>query len=141
MISSMKDIVLRIFTYLGILLIVDSIVRGFDLNTLGAYLFLAFLMSITHIVLSPAIKFFTLPLNMFTFGFFNFIMSCIYLYFFNLFIPGFELKDGSIGPLISSSIVIPEIQMSLIAVIIFSSFLISLINNIVTWTQESPKKK
>lgn len=135
----MGEFVLRFFTYLGIILIVDSWVQGFELFSLGSYLTLALLMSLTHVFISPAIKFFTLPLNMFTFGLFNFILTCVYLYFFDLFIPGFKLSDGSIGPFISSVIIIPEIQMSPLALIVFSSLLISLLNNVVTWALKSRK--
>ena len=136
----MKEITLRFFTYLGILYLVDSFIKGFDLTTVGAYIFLAILLAITHVVIEPIIKFFTLPLNLVTFGIFNFIIACIYLYFFNLFIPGFNLADGSIGPIVSDTIQIPEINMSLIAIIIFSSILLTLLNNFVTWTQGGKKR-
>ena len=137
----MKEITLRFFTYIGILYLVDSFIKGFDLNSAGAYIFLALLLAVTHVVLEPVIKFFTLPINLVTFGIFNFIISCLYLYFFNLFIPGFNLVDGSVGPIISDSIQIPQINMSLIAIIIFSSILLTLLNNVITWASSHGKKK
>lgn len=137
----MKEIFLRFFTYLGILYLVDAFIKGFDLNTVGAYIFLAALLSITHVALEPVIKFFTLPLNLVTLGFFNFVISCIYLYFFHLIIPGFDILDGSIGPVVSDSIQVPEIGLAAIAVIILSSLMLTLFNNFITWTIDNGKKR
>jgi putative membrane protein len=130
----MKEVTLRFFGYLAILYLVDAAVAGFDLTLPSAAIILALLLSITFLVLNPAIKFFTLPLNLVTLGFFSFLISCLYLYFFNFIIPGYYISDGSIGPVTGSLVQIPQIQLSLVAVVIISSMLISLLNNIVTWS-------
>lgn len=79
---------------------------------LSAFLILSVLLSLTFVALTPVIKFFTLPINAVTFGLFNFVISCIYIYFFDFVIPGLDVFDGSIGPFITYDIQIPEIKMS-----------------------------
>ncbi len=133
----MKGIILRIFTFLAILFFIDSVITGFEIESLGAYLLFAVLLSVTNIALIPVIRFFTLPINTVTFGLFNFIISCVYIYFFNFIIPGFKVTDGSLGPFVSSNLNVPEIGMSFWAIIIFSSLLITFFNNVVSWTVDS----
>lgn len=130
----MKGIILRIFTFLAILFFIDSILTGFEIETIGAYLLFALLLALTNVTLVPVIKFFTLPINTVTFGLFNFVIACVYIYFFNFIIPGFVVTDGSLGPFVTTNIDVPEIKMSFWAIIIFSSLMITFLNNVVSWT-------
>lgn len=136
----MKNFVIRFFSFIAILFIVDSLIKGFDIADLGSYLLFAFLLTLTYIALAPIIKFFTLPINLLTLGIFNFIISCFYIYFFKLIIPGFEITQGSIGPLFNKEIQLSEISLSLFAVIIISSLLITFLNNIISWAMDDKKK-
>jgi putative membrane protein len=133
----MKKLILRIFTYISILFIVDKAITGFEMETFTAILILAVVLSICHIAINPIIGFLTLPLNFMTFGVFNFLISCVFLYIFKLLIPGFELRDGYIGPFNSDIANSAPINLSMIGVILVSAFLISLFNNIINWTQQS----
>jgi putative membrane protein len=132
----MKKIILRVFTYVAVLYLVDSLIHGFEFQDSGTVLLLAALLSLTDRIINPIVKFFTLPLNLLTFGLFNFILSCVYLYIFDLLIPGLQIVNGYLGPFNSTAIQIPTIRLSLIGVIIIGAFVISFLNAIVTWTQD-----
>lgn len=136
----MKIFLLRFFCFISILFIVDQLINGFEIIGLGSYLLFAFLLAISYMALEPIIKFFTLPVNLVSLGLFHFILSCFYIYFFKLIVPGFDIHDGGIGPLFNKEIQLEEIKLSMIAIVIFSSLLITLLNNIVTWAIEGKKK-
>jgi putative membrane protein len=131
----MKKIIVRIFTYIAILFLVDSLIHGFEFVDVAAVLLLSFLLSITDLIINPVVKFFTLPLNLFTFGIFNFVLSCVYLYFFDLLIPGLRIIKGYLGPFTSSAIQIPQINLSQLGVVIIAALMISILNTVVSWTQ------
>lgn len=132
----MKKIVLRTFTYIAILFLIDSLIHGFEFTDAGAVILFALLLSITELIIKPIVKFFMLPLNFFTFCFFNFILSCIYLYIFDLLIPGLQIVNGYLGPFVSSAIEVPTINVTQIGVIAIAAIIISLLNGLVGWTQD-----
>jgi putative membrane protein len=135
----MKLHIIRFICFIAFLFITDSVINGFEINDLGSYFLFAFLLTITYIAIIPTVKFFTLPANLLTFGIFNFVISCVYIYFFKYIIYGFEIKDGSIGPFITSNIQLEEVKLSLISVVIMSSLFLTIMNNIVSWCFDSKK--
>lgn len=137
----MKKFILRYFTYIAILYIVDKTVNGFEINNPSAMFIMAFIFTLTLIAIKPAIKFVTLPANFLTFGTLNFLTSIALLYMFFIIIPGLSIQTGSLGPVYSSDIQIPEVKLSMIGVIIISSFFISLFNNIINWTLDKKEKE
>lgn len=136
----MKEFILRLFTFIASFFITSSIVSGFVINNLTTYIVLAVLLSFLQFLLKPAIVFITLPYNNFTVFVANFLILSLIFYFFNLIMPGIIISDGSIGPYINSAIAIPAIEMNSYVVILFSAFIISLINSIITWTISKSKK-
>lgn len=130
----MKEFILRLFTFISALFVTSSIFTGFDINDLYTYIFLAALFSVLQLLLKPSIKFFTIPHNKFTVFIANIIIMMLIFYSFEMFFPGIVISDGGIGPFISTSIVVPLIEMKSFIVIIFASTLISTLNTIVTWT-------
>lgn len=130
-----KKIVLRFFTFIAILFLVDQMIKGFDFVNVSSLLSLAAILTFFSLILKPIIQFFTLPINFFTFGLFNFLVSCAALYIFDLLIAGFDIKDGTLNSINSQPIIISDIRMSTIGVIIVASLFISLLNNIIDWTQ------
>lgn len=131
----MKSIVLRLFTFIAILYLIDRFIIGFEITSATSAVALAALLSITQLIIKPIIKFLTFPINLLTFGIFNFFISCVLLYLYNFIVPGFQLIAGSVGPFNSSDIQVPEVKLSQIGVIILASFAISLLNSIISWTQ------
>ncbi len=136
----MKPLIIRFFSFVAILFIVDNLINGFEIIGMGSYLFFALLLSITYTVFIPLIKFFTLPVNMLTLGLFNFIIGCVYIYFFKLIIPGFIVQDGSIGPIFNDNIEVEAIKLSFLSIIIVSSLFITLLNNIITWAIDNKNR-
>jgi len=132
----MKNIVLRLFTYIAILYLIDSLIVGFEINSALTVCMFALLMSICDVAIRPVIKFLTIPLNFMTFGLFNFLLSCLFMYFFDVIIAGFQITNGYIGPIKNELLQSPLISVTKIGIIVFSSFIISLLNNIVSWTQD-----
>lgn len=128
-----KLIILKTFTYTSILIIVDVIISGFDFNNHFTLVLFSFLVSFITSTVGPLIKFLTLPLNNFTFFIFNVAFIGLLAYFFELFIGGFNLDNGQIGPYSSTYIEVPEIKFILLANLIISGFLISFLNLLVEW--------
>lgn len=135
----MKEFVLRLFTFIAALFIASSLVSGFTISNLATYVILAIFLSILQFLLKPTIIFITFPYNNFTAFVTNFLILSLIFYFFNLVMPGVIISDGSIGPYISPAIVVPAIEMKSYVVIFFSSFIISLINSIITWAISKSK--
>ena len=132
----MKSFVLRIFTYIAILFITSNIFIGFEFDSFTAVLALAVVMTISHFTIEPAIKFLTIPINFFTFGLFNFAISCGLLYLFGLFMPGFDLTAGGIQPILNNNIEVSQVKLSELGLIVCASVVISILNSIVNWSSD-----
>jgi putative membrane protein len=133
--KGIKAVILRFFTFIAVLYLVDKMINGFELSATSSTLALATLLAITQLAIKPVVKFLTFPINLVTFGIFNFFISCIFIYLYNFIVPGFRLVPGSIGPIATADIQVPEVRLSQIGVIILASIVISILNNIVSWTQ------
>lgn len=130
----MKKIIRNFFAFLAILLIVDLLFNGFDITSIWTYFLLAIILAVTQFLLEPIITFFTVPANNVTFALFLFVFSIVYFYFFGLFLPGFKLSDGSIGPLVTQQLQVPVINMSIYFVLVFAGLLVAILDSIITWT-------
>lgn len=128
-----KLLLLKIFTFTSILVVTDSLIRGFDFDVYVTLITFSFILSFSMLIVGPILKFLTLPFNKFSIFLFNIFLVSIMAYFYNIFIPGFNLSDGYIGPFQSSFYNVPEIEMVLVANLIFASFLIALLNVLVDW--------
>lgn len=71
-----------------------------------------------------------------TFGVFNFLISCLYIYFFNLIIPGFQIVDGYIGPYVTDIIQIPQIKVAKLGIVVIAAIIIAIMNSVVSWSSE-----
>ncbi len=130
----MKEFVLRTITFIAAMTITSQIVSGFEIDNIVAYLSLGALFSLIHLSSKTVIVFFTLPHNNFNVFIFHFLFISLILYFVQLTMPGILISDGKIGPYITSFISIPTIEMKSYIVILFASFIISLMNLCVSWT-------
>ena len=131
----MKKLILRFFTFVAILYVIDNLIKPFDFDRPSSLYMLAATLSFFSLIIKPVIQFFTIPLNFFTFGLFNFVISCAALYVFKLLIGGFKITNGYLGSINSNDVDISEIKLSSIAVLIVSALFISLLNNLINWTQ------
>ncbi len=129
----MKEFVLRTITFIAAITITSEIVSGLEITNVLSYLTLGTLFSLIHLSSKTVITFFTLPYNNFNVFIFNFLFISLTLYFVNLTIPGILISDGKIGPYATSFISIPTIEMKSYIVILFTSFIISLVNLCVSW--------
>ena len=135
----MKKAVLRFFSFIAILFIVDQLLHGFEFNSPVTMLFLALLLTVFQIFIRPTISFLTLPINFFSFGLFNFLVSVAMIYLFSLLISGFTISNGYISAISNSDIQVSSISLSRIAVIIVSSLFIALLNNLTNWALDDKK--
>lgn len=129
-----KRSILKLFTYTGIIYIVDYLIFGFDFSSLFTVLLFALSISILNFTIEPIVKFLTLPFNFVSSTVLNFLFLCALTYFFEIFIGGYELESGFLRGASNSFIQMPDINLAVIGVVIVSSLFIAVLNNVVEWT-------
>lgn len=93
------------------LLATAYLVPGFKIKSFGSALWAALFIGLANIVIWPALFFFTLPLNILTFGLFTFVINGVVLKICAAFLSGFEIKSWTAA--IVGSVVLSLVGMGL----------------------------
>ncbi len=83
------------------LLVVDYLIEGFTLETLGATLVAAIVLGVINMFVRPVVQIIALPLTVLTLGIFAFIVNVLLLMVAAEIVPGFEI-DSFVTAAISS---------------------------------------
>lgn len=84
-------LLLRWFFATVAILVASWFLPGFVVSGTYTALIVALILGIINITIRPIIFLFTLPLNIFTFGLFSFVINALLLWFVSTFVRGFAI--------------------------------------------------
>jgi putative membrane protein len=100
-------LLLRWFFATVAILVASWFLPGFVVSGTYIALIVALILGIINITIRPIIFLFTLPLNIFTFGLFSFVINALLLWFVSTFVRGFSIQGfwwALLGALVISAI-------------------------------------
>jgi putative membrane protein len=86
-------LIVRLTINVFALFIVEYLVPGFVLTSLGAAIVAAVVIGIVNTFIRPIIQLIALPLSVLTFGIVAFLINVALLYLTSKFVPGFEIAS------------------------------------------------
>lgn len=128
-----KESIIRTFTTMATLFTLSMLINGIEIKIYTSILLLSILLAILQTLTKYILFFLTIPVNVLTIFTTESVFTIIIIYFFKLFIPGYEISDGYIGPFLNDSINIPLIQMKSYIVILIIALSISCMNILINW--------
>jgi putative membrane protein len=93
------------------LLVTTYIIKGIEVDGIGAALVAALVLGVVNTVLKPILLFFTLPFNILSLGLLTFVINGLLLILVSKLVPGFDVKGlfaaivGSIVLSVISSVI------------------------------------
>ena len=100
----MRRALIRILGAAVGLWLADRWVRRFHIDTGGALLLAALLLSLVHALVRPLIVLLTLPITLLTLGLFLWVLNAAFLAGVALLVPGFRI-DGAVPALLGAALV------------------------------------
>lgn len=126
----LKFIVIDIFS----LYLVNSKITGLNFDHgFKTFLLTAIAITVITILGKPILKILLLPLNLITFGLFNWIGNSIALYVVTLIVEGFRITGFYFDGLVSKWLDIPQVSLEGFMAYIAFSFTLSLISSTLHW--------
>ncbi|MCF7885091.1 MAG: phage holin family protein [Candidatus Marinimicrobia bacterium] len=104
MVRRNRSLLARLIITMIALLVTAQVVPGIHVSGIGAGLFAAAILGIVNVILKPILIIFTIPITLFTFGIFLFIINGLMLWITSEIVPGFWIS--SLGAAVIGSIVL-----------------------------------
>ena len=114
-------------------IIVSYFYPGFTFDRVAVLVVAGLLFGLLSLTVKPILGFFSLPLNLFTFGLFSFISGAVLIYLVSVFVDGFSIIGFQFSGLEVSGFTIPSFWLIPLVSAIFGSVLIGWFNTIIRW--------
>ena len=131
-----KGFIARLFFILAGLHLIAFILNGFRIESISALILLSSSLVGTRLTVEPMLRFLTIPTKSYIVFIVTTFFFVLVLHFFRLFVSGIYIDNGSLGPFSNEYLIVPKIEMHFIAVIIFASLSLSLIDLVVDWSRQ-----
>jgi putative membrane protein len=116
------------------ILILSNVLPGVSYeNSLPTLLLAALILSLINLLVKPLLKIVLLPINLLTFGLAGWFIQVITLYLTTLLVEGFTIGGFSTSALHLFGLSIPALHFSGFWAYVGSSFIFSIISNILYW--------
>ncbi|MBL7159058.1 phage holin family protein [Candidatus Microgenomates bacterium] len=126
----LRNFLINLFT----LWLASKAVLGFKLeNGWQTHLLGSLTLTLILIFLRPLLKLLFLPINFLTLGFFSWITNVIILYLLTIFIPKITVSPFEFPGFSYQGLIIPSIYFRTFESFVVTSFVISIINNLLSW--------
>ena len=113
---------------------VSSIFSGLVFtSSLSQLLIAGTVFTLINLLIKPIIKLFLLPINLVTLGLFRWISNVIVLFILIRIISSLTIASFISSPVSYAGFIIPSIHLSIALSLIISSFLLSLVYNLLDW--------
>lgn len=101
---------------------------GITVLFMGAAVFM-----IINWLIVPLLKLMFLPLNLLTLGIFGWAVNVVALYFLTALVPQFRITPFSFPGISFSGIIVPSMDLNVLATAILASFMIGLLSHFMQW--------
>lgn len=114
-------------------LLVTFFFPGLEYKTIEILILAALFFGLLSLLLKPILKFFSLPLNLLTFGLFSFFIGAILLYLVSFFVAGFSILGFDFPGLEISGLSVPAVHLIPIFSAVIASLLIGWLSTLLRW--------
>lgn len=114
-------------------LIVTFLFPGLEYSTPEILVLAALFFGLLTFLLKPVLKFLSLPLNLLTFGLFNFFIGTILLYLVSFFVAGFSILGFDFPGFEFTGLTVPAVYFIPVFSAVIASFLIGWLSVILRW--------
>lgn len=130
----MKTILRRIAAYTLVLFFITYIVPGFKVSG-GIFTLLVGGVGLTlmFVVLKPILKIISFPINILTMGLSSVLTNALILYLLIIFVTGISLSPFIYKSYNFFGFITPRISFNLFFAYLYSSFVISVIDSVISW--------
>ena len=126
----LRSFLINLFT----LWLASKAVLGFKIeNGWQTYLLGSLTLTLILIFVRPLLKLLFLPINFLTLGFFSWITNVIILYLLTVFIPRITVSPFEFPGFSYQGFIIPSIYFRTFESFVITSFVISIISNLLSW--------
>jgi putative membrane protein len=114
--------------------LVASLIKGVTYaGQAGVLLLAAGALTLVNFLLKPLVKVLLLPLNIITLGSLQWLVNVIMLYLVTLLVPAFRIQGYAFPGWSYQGFVVPAANLSTLAVLIITSFFLSLFSSFWQW--------
>jgi len=114
-------------------LLVSYFYPGFSFERVQVLVISAFVFSLLILTVNPILKVLSLPLNLFTFGLFNFFSGALLIYIVGSAVSGFSIVAYNFPGAQISGFAIPSFLVTSVFSSLIASFLIGWLNTFLKW--------
>lgn len=106
---------------------------GFVFEDVSSLVYASLTFSFFYLFIRPFIKLLSLPLNLFTFGFFSLLVNIALIYFIAVIIPGFDIVSFDLPNVELFGINSPHLHLNVFISTLAASMLLSFFTNTMVW--------
>lgn len=133
----MKTILRRIAIYTFVLFLLPILIPGVEISGGVETLFVGgAALALMFLVLKPILNIVSFPINLLTLGLFSIVTNALILYLMTVFIGGVVVSPFSYPSINQFGFVSPQIHFNIYFAYIFTAFVVSLIESVLTWLME-----
>ena len=105
-------------------------------NSYRVVIFTGIALCLANILIKPLIKLVMLPINLITLGVFSWVANLLIFYAVSEMVSGFSISGFVSKEYIYKGFIIPSVNFGYLEALIFSSFLVGIIFNLIYWLME-----
>lgn len=106
---------------------------GFIFEDVSSQVYASLTFSFFYLFIRPFIKLLSLPLNLFTFGFFSLLANIALIYSIAVIIPGFDIVSFDFPSVETFGINFPPLHINVFFSALVASIILSFFTNTLTW--------
>jgi putative membrane protein len=130
----MKTLIRGIAIYSLVLYVLPLIIPGMHIyGGIFTYLIGGVSLALLFMVIKPILSILSFPLNFITFGLFSLVINAFILYLLTIFVAGISVSAFSYSRSDVFGFIIPKIPFSIFYAYVYSAFLLSLFDSLISW--------
>ena len=132
--ASMKTIIRKILTYIGVLYFLPQFIPGVHISDgFPTLLIGGVALTLLFLVLKPILNLISFPVNFVTLGIFSLIVNVLLLYLLTVFVSGINITAFSYPRIDFEGFIIPALVFNTFFAYVYVSFVVSSVDSLITW--------